>query len=498
MVGRVARLRARPDLAGRLAVPLVILLALVWVDARILTPTENTKDSALYQQLGVDLARTGTYGTAGTPTREVEPMHSALIALQVRLDPRLSDALATGEVATGRPSRALKQQNLLWGGILLAGVAVQVQLLMRGRRGAPLAAVTAVVAVTLLLLENPDVVDRNLAELPAAAVLTWSGVVATRLAQRPGPARAAALGAFIGLLALTRAVFAYVAVPYLLLLGVLLWAALRTHNGAAGAARRVGVLTLAGLLGFAAVAGPWAVRNAQTFGDPALAERGGEVLLIRANKNRMDGYQLRGALVHWTATEAQPALARLLQVDLADFAPDRPLAVHLRDSDDLEARAQAFYRLTQVQIDELRDVRMAEGMPRAVARWDAEAELGAAALAEMRADPLAVLRTTPAFLWRFSWPMNLSSTVPRILLAPINLVAMTALLLAAAYALIGRRPELFAVAGLPAGATAFYVLVTHALPRYARPLAPTMIVLLVVAGAALVERVAGRRPGIGT
>ena len=479
-------------MSGRLgwwAAPAVlVLLSLLWVDARALTPAANESDASVYQDLGVGLARTGTFGSDGSPTRKVEPLHALLIALQVRLDPRLSEALASGAVATGPPSRALKQQNLLWGGLVLWGVALQVRLLLRGR-GAPVAASAAVVAVTLLLLENPDIVDRNLAELPAAALLVWAGIAATRLVHAPRPVRAGVLGAAIGALALTRAVFAYVAIPYLVLLAVVLWPTMRREADARGVARRTGVLTLAGLLGLVAVAGPWAVRNTLAFGDPALTERGGEVLLIRAEKNRMDGYQLRGALVHWTASEARPLVARLLGVDLDDFARDRPLVVHLRDSDDPEARDQSFYRRTQARINERRDELAAEGETRRAARAAAEAELGPLALREMRADPLAVLRTTPAFLWRFSWPMNLSTTVPRVLLAPINLIGMAVLLVAAGVALVRRRPALFAVAGLPAGATAFYVLVTHALPRYARPLAPTMIVLLVALVAEVVRRV---------
>jgi hypothetical protein len=498
---------AHPDRIARAALAVLILVALVWVDARILTGTENTADGGQYERLGVELARTGAFTASGAPTREVEPLHVALIALQVRLDPRLAEARATGVVAEGEPSRALKQLNLLWGALLLSGVAAQVRLLQQGRRGRTLTAAVAVVAVTVLLLENPDVVDRNLAELPAGALVVWCGVAATRFVRRPGGALAVGLGALLGALALTRAVFAYVAIPYVALLVLLLWLHGRRSAGpetpatpASSAdpadpadptmsARRLATLVLAGLVGFGVVVGPWAVRNTLTFGDPSIAERGGEVLTIRANKNRMDGYQLRGAVVHWTPTEGQPLLARLLRVDLADFALDRPLAVLMRDADDDELREQAIYRRTQAAIAERTTALVAEGESRPAARGLAEAEYGALALQAMRDDPLATLRTTPAFLWRFSWSMNASSTVPRPLLALISLGGMAALLTAAAWALVRRRPELFAFVGLPAGATAFSVLVTHALSRYARPLAPTMVILMVVVAARLVERV---------
>lgn len=490
------------DRIARAVLAVLILLALVWVDARILTGSQNTADGGQYQRLGTELARTGAFTASGAPTREVEPLHVALIALQVRLDPRLAEARATGLVAEGGPSRALKQLNLLWGALLLSGVAAQARLMQKGRRGRTVTAAFAVVAVTVLLLENPDVVDRNLAELPGGALVVWCGVAATRFVRRPAVVAAGGLGALLGALALTRAEFVYVAVPYLALLVLLLWLQGRSSAGPVTpsspvdpttSAFRLATLVLAGLVGFGVVVGPWAVRNTLTFGDPSIAERGGSVLTIRANKNRMDAYELRGAVVHWTPTEAKPLIARLLQVDLDDFALDRPLAVLMRDADDEQVREQAIYRRTQAAIKSRTTELVAEGESHPAARGLAEAEYGALALKAMRDDPLATLRTAPAFLWRFSWSMNASSTVPRPLLALISLGGMGALLAVALSALVRRRPEVFAYVGLPAGATAFYVLVTHALPRYARPLAPTIIVLVVVGAARLVAVVVAAR-----
>jgi len=473
----------------------LILLALVWVDARVITGTANTADGAQYERLAVELARSGRFATAGTLTREVEPLHVALLAAQIRIDPRLSDARDAGRIGEGAPSRAVKQQNLLWAGLLLAGVAFQVMLLREGRRGRALLAALAVVAVTVAVLENPDVVDRNLAELPAAALVIWAGVLATRLAERPSWRRAAVLGLTVGLLTLTRAVFAYVAVPYALLLALLVGLEMRPRAGKTAAARHAGALLLSGIVGFAMIVGPWAARNAAVFGDAGIAERGGEVLAIRVGKNAMDGYQLRGAVVHWTATEARPILARLLRVDLADFAADRPLAVLLRDDEDARARGQSIYRLVNADVSDRTAALIAQGQDRVLARSLAEAEAGEEALRQLREQPSRFLRTTPMFLWRFSWPMNLSTSVPRPILALLNPLGMAALILTAGSALIQRHAVRFAVVGLPAGTAAFYALVTHALPRYARPLAPTMIVLLVLGAAALWDRMRpGRRP----
>lgn len=464
----------------------VLLLCLVWIDVRVITGEVNTKDAAGYERIAVALARTGVFAQAGAPTRTAEPLHIAMLALQVRLDPRLAEARETGVVAAGSSSRAVKQQNLMWAAALLAGVASQVLALRRERSDARPVAVTAIVAVTLLLLENPDVVDRSLAELPAAALVVWTGVAATRLLRARTVGHAAVVGILLGLLVLTRAAFLYVALPYVAMLLVLV-ARDRRGDGSSLMAR-VGPLLLAGLVAFAAVVGPWALRNQLAFGDPALTERGGEILHLRAVKNGMDGYQHRGAWVYWAPLPLQGPLAGVLRVDHDDFLSGRPLAAIARYDEEVDARGESFYSGAKNEIRFRRAELVASGLSAAQAREQAQGEFGSLALAELRQRPEAFLRTTPVFLWRFLWPMNSSLSVPRPLLAVINLAGMAALVAAAAVGL-ARRPELFAAGGLPAGAAAFYALVTHAIPRYARPLAPTMIVLLLLIVAEFVARV---------
>ncbi len=389
--------RSRLRTAGALS--LLTLVALVWVDLQVITGGRNTADGAQYERLAVELARSGRFASGGVLTREVEPLHVGVLALQVRLDPRLAEVRASGRVAEGAQSRAVKQQNLLWGGLLLAGVVVQVLLLRRGRGGLLLAGV-AVVAVTVLLLENPDVVDRNLAELPAAGLVVWAGVFATRLVRAASWRRAGALGAVIGALVLTRAAFVYVAVPYVLLLSGLLWWGQRSSVGSVVAARRVGVWVLAGLVGFGVVVGPWAARNVVVFGDPGVAERGGQVLHIRATKNTMDGYQHRGAWVYWAPLPLQPPLAALLRVERDDFRLGRPLSVLARY--DADARGESFYRIAKQEIDDRAAELAAAGLDTRVAWRVAEEEFGAAAISALRSHPYAFVRTTPVFLWRFS------------------------------------------------------------------------------------------------
>ncbi len=473
----------------------LIVAALVWMGVRVITEGQNTKDGAQYERLAVELARSGRFASGGVLTREVEPLHVGALALQVRLDPRLADVRASGRVAGSAQSRALKQQNLLWGGLLLAGVAMQ-GLLLRDRNRVLVAGV-AVAGVTLFLLENPDVVDRSLAELPAAALVTWVGVFAMRMVQSPTWGRALTMGAALGALTLTRAVFFYVALPYALVFAGMLWWRYRPSAGSMLAARRVGGWVLIGLIGFGTVVGPWAVRNTVVFGDPGIAERGGQILHIRAIKNTMDGDQHRGAWVYWAPRPAHELLSVLLRVDRDDFGPGGPLSPLARSDEEVVARGETFLQIAQQNIRDRADELVLSGFDATAAHRVAEAEFGALALSSLRKDPGAFLRTTPVFLWRFSWPMSYSSTVPLALLAVINLAGMALLLSAAVWAVVRGHAVMFSVVGLPAGAAMFYVLVTHALPRYARPLAPTMILLIVMTVASGWDRL-GQRSGQGT
>jgi cation transport ATPase len=191
-------------------------------------------------------------------------------------------------------------------------------------------------------------------------------------------------------------------------------------------------------------------------------------------------------LIALIAGAGTASLASLLQVDLDDFQRGRPLSVLARY--DESAKDESFQRIASRDIQERADELMSAGLERREARQVAEGEFGALALSGLWADPGAFLRTTPVFMWRFSWPMKFSSVVPKALLGAVNMVGMALLLSAAALAVLRRRAVMFAVVGLPAGAAMFYALVTHALARYAQPLAPTMILLIVMAVASILDR----------
>jgi len=301
-------------------------------------------------------------------------------------------------------------------------------------------------------------------------------------------------------------VFLYVAPVYFLLL-VALWVG-RTRKERAAA---LAMMSLA----FALLAGPWLARNVVEFGEFSISDSGGHILLIRDVKNSMTPYQHRGAWVHFSPEPLQPAVARLLGVDLADFLDDGPLRPLIRflpdplTGEDLEREERrSFYRQARDQYSSLVEAARAEGLTPTEARTIADREAIRRVTENVRSQPTRFLRTTPVFLYRSAWPMNLTQlwepdgiTVPRILMGAVNPLGMLALLGLGFGGVIRRRPMWFAIGGLPTGIVLYHALVTHALFRYSRPVAGMML-LCVALGVVLLAARAGeavrsrRRDGV--
>lgn len=491
-IGRSARSDLLPARGLALVLLALILASTVRIGSTI--PDEaQEKDARGYVNTAANIARYGVFGVGDERTMDYAPLLSATIAGALRLDPRHADFRAGGEITD---HRAVRQVNLLFIVPLQVGLVAIVFLLFgTGRRGAALA-ITVLVVHHVFLLEHPDFTLYSLQELPAAAAMTWASVAAIRLTRGMSPAWAMALGMFGGLLTLTRSVFLYV-FPVFLLLVVLLVRSSPSQRARALAA---------GMAGLTLVAGPWLARNVVLFDEFAVSDAGAQVLLMRDVKNGMDGYQRRGAWVHFSPDPLRPPLARLLSVDLDDFLDDgplRPLVRWLEDpetGEDLERiERRSFYR-------EARDIYaafVAEGRSEGLSREQAERRADSLTyrmiLDNVRQDPLRFPRTTPIFLYRSMWTLDLSQlwdptgvTVPRITMALLNVTGMITVLVGGALGLLRRRPVWFALTGLPIGMIAYHALFTHALARYTRPAAPAMILCTVLAAAVILDRVRDR------
>jgi hypothetical protein len=480
----------RTGVDAALVVLLGLTLALtVRLGIGVVTTAGDQVDARHYVAAGMTLAREGVFGYgAGEPNMYREPLTSWTIALQAHLDPRLRGLSSVDVDREGPAARAVKQQNLVWAALTLLGVG-QLTLILLGsrRRREVIVALVAMLVTHVAFLEWEDVMDRSLSELAAAAILVWSAIAAVRAVDRSRPRDWLIVGAMLGLLALTKASFLYVAFVFLPLLALLrLW---RRH-----ARRRTLLRDLAiALVGLALVVTPWMGRNLQQFGTFGISDRGGLAIWFRVTWNDATKEELRGAWVYFAPLPTQPTLARMLGVDLEDFQGDGALRRVARFAPEDEIERRSFYRLARRDRGTLTDAYRAEGLPEWQAAHQADRDLMSAGVEALRSEPMRFVRTFPVFLWRGTWSMLYSNLVPSVLLGPLNLGGMALLMVALALSVALGRPRWFATVGVAGGIIIFYALLSHFEPRQARPAAPIMLMLCVLAADAALRAVADRR-----
>lgn len=455
----------------------------------VVTDQSDTEDARHYVAAGMTLAHHGIFGydPADGPNMYREPLTSWTIAAQAMVDPRLRGLDFLDVDQPGPAARAIKQQNLVWAAVMLFGVGQLTLMLLGGRgRRETIVAAAAIVVTHVAFLEWEDVTDRSLSELAAAAILVWASVVAVRLVDRAGPWTAPTLGLLLGLLALTKASFLYVAFVFIPILAVLRW---RRH---AAPLRTVIRDALTAVITLMLVCSPWMGRNLQEFGTFGISDRGGLAIHFRVTWNEASADELVGAFVYFSPLPVQPIAARALGVDLADFEGDGGLIRVARFREDDAAEGRSFYRLARKDRRELTAGYRAQGLPEWQAAHRADRDLMSQGVDALRDGPLRFVRTFPLFLWRGTWPMLFSNLVPSILLGPLNVGGMALLMVALALSVIRLRPRMFATVGIAGGIVVFYALLSHFEPRQSRPALPIMLMLCVLAADAGMRWVRGR------
>lgn len=483
--------------AGAAVVGALILASLVRLWTGVVTEAPETKDGTGYVSIAFSLSREGQFSwfgaEPGAGTMYREPFPIWVKAAQIRLDPRLR-AVEGPELINsvgGPEARALRQLNVVWAGLLLAGIAMQVGLLCRERNArATLLMVISVAASHALLLEYNDMMDRTLSELPAAALLVWVGVTATRFTRSPSARSGAIVGLLTGLLVLTRSAYLYVGLVWLPLLGLIMLASRERAERS-----RVLAGTIAALLAVALVVAPWIARNERMFGVAAVSENAGLGLRHRVLYNEASSLEHRGMWYYFAPGPLQRNfLGGALAIEPSDFDDGGRLRRLHRFSDEDEPlhAPWSFYGMARRDRAVMRALVTEELVATGTIAVHqvgpvADARLLAESMSTLRADPGAFVRTTPVFLWRGTWVIVDSNVLPAALFAPFNLVGMSALLAAAVLAIVRRRPALAAVALLPAGGVLFNALLSIFEPRHTRPAVPVMIVLVVLAADRLVR-----------
>jgi hypothetical protein len=474
-----------------IAVVLLLTALSVWWAGRI-TGAQVESDAANNLRMSLNLAHHGTMsmdaGAPYSPSMYREPLPIVVTALNIWLLDAVAGRADTADYYGGARARALKYQNILWMWVLCIGMFVAV----RALTGSNWLAVAGLLAMTIRLpatptgLESLDF-DELMSDLAAAGVLVWASVALMKAIE--GARRSAFVwaGVLFGLLALIKAAFLYIFV------GVVIGAILLDMLAGAGARPWRSVLPRAGLLAicFAAVVSPWMIRNYVQLGAFSIAERGGVILLMRAEKNRMSWDEYRGAFFVWAPPKLQPLVGRILGYSLSDFERGGRLERLNRyegtefHRHELQAElsgkpedAVTFYHKARAQRVQLQKQFAEHGAPPDTTVDDI---LQQRALSMIGAHPFRHLAMVLPFLWRGAFTVF-----------PILAVAVVLSLVRRRYAVVG-----FLLAST--GMVMFYALFTHYTGRYSVPAVGVTVaaaLFLVHSAWHALRRKATRAPGM--
>jgi len=423
-------------------------------------------------QLALSLQRHGIMSLDTAPPRqpsmEREPVPVLMVAATLAVTDRVAGRANMDQYLIGDRVKNLKRVDLFWLAIIYVSAFWALTLFIESFAVRLGGAVLACIPILVESLKSNAALEAMYSDVGAAAMLLVASSTCVVAARRRTSWGFLCAGACFGLLALIKASVMYVFVGV-----IAAFAAYLLLDGKRSPVGHIAKVSMALLIGFAVVVAPWMVRNHQHFGVYQIAERGGQVLMIRATKNMMTPEEYLGSFYFWAPH------GRFIIGPILGFTPD-----------DLNKRGGRLQHLNREnQSDFNLDDRAAEraGQPekavsyyrRARAEWRrmilectaegaqypslcADKELKKRALALIVQHPFRHLAMTIPFLWRGALFASAS--------------------LAGALCLAWRRRSLdFGLFLMPAlGLTMFYALFSHFIPRYGEPLIPTTMVALVV------------------
>jgi hypothetical protein len=413
-------------------------------------------------------------GSPPVPDNFIEPFPAFVNSIYFRLlEWRLHTPLDFARMHWGDLVYLVKQIHLVW--VFVGQMALALFLFALTRK--LWLATLAVLLAQVFFFGNYQVLDTYYTELQGGVLLLLASMALyfTVLKARIAPGLIS--GALLALLALTKASFYYINLLVLLVLGlILLYSAWSQRKFTF---KQALLVWLAVLVAYAAVLGPWIARNYVLFNSPAISDRGGIVLYIRATKNQMTAEEVRGALYLYGPR---------LYHSLGEWWPyARPLANELDPNEGAWMRVNrnrsphSFFAQVRNELNAATSVPDATGRTKTMN--EVAHDMNQRAIQSILSQPLKHVGMSFVFLWRGMWglePLN-------IYLIPNefdNLLGEMGMLFIYCFAIFGylliifRMEMAFLSLGmLTFGGIAFYAGLSHFLPRYMHIFLPTLILL---------------------
>ncbi len=480
----IARLRTTLSKRWGAILCLFLVCLLTYASLLKINGQDIKSDPKFNALVGYHLWNDGVFSLDGkTLTYFREPLPAVVTALHIGLFTSLGKGISNEDLVNHTSyTKQIGQVNLIYVPLGLVSI-YWLSIIMTGSR---IIGLTSIICVWLLFYSRHYFLNMPNGESLAVVLLTMVSVTSVLLVKKRTKTRAVFAGIVFGLFALTKASGLYIAIVAIPLLA----ASLVVFN--LERSRRAALIFFITILAFLFSVMPWMIRNQVNFGDLAIAQRGGSVLLIRATKNQMTDEEYRGAFYVYSPTW----LKRYFFESYLNYAPeslceggkyealirekhrvggghekeDARYCITLRMNGDLvnhkKGKASYLSEYFKHRVELMENQKVVSGKQSL-----GKLQLMTASRMIQENYGKHLLMSAP-FSWRgiWSYPGHTHfSTVAA------NLVGFGVFLALPFIGIWKRRADLFAFSIFGSGMFWFFALLTHFIPRYSTPLIPVTV-----------------------